>query len=69
MADSLVIPNEEALLPHRSEPTPVSHLREPLIDGNKSLGQITDDICRPFEGKPTYLWYAGLGISLDALRG
>ena len=67
MADSLAIPNEEVLLPHRSEPAPVSHLREPLIDGNKSLGQITDDICRPFEGKPTYLWYAGLGISLTFL--
>ena len=42
----------------------VSALRQPLIDGRKSLGQITDDIARPLEGQPTWHWYVAFGISL-----
>ncbi len=64
MAELLLHPGDERHLPHRSEPAPVSPLREPLIDGDKSLADITDDICRPLEGTPTKLWYAGLGISI-----
>ena len=45
----------------------VSPLREPLIDGDKSLGTITEDICRPFEGKPTRLWYGGMAVSVTML--
>ncbi len=42
-------------------------LREPLIKGNKSLAQVTDDICRPLEGKPTRLWYVGIATSVTML--
>jgi Ni/Fe-hydrogenase subunit HybB-like protein len=39
----------------------VSHpLRPPLIEGHKSLGDVTRDICTPLEGKPSGLWWAGL---------
>jgi molybdopterin-containing oxidoreductase family membrane subunit len=41
-----------------------SVLREPLVDGNKTYGDVTNDICRPLEGKPTPLWYVGFGIAL-----
>jgi len=33
-------------------------LRPPLIDGNKTFAQVTDDVCRGMEGKPTPLWWA-----------
>jgi Ni/Fe-hydrogenase subunit HybB-like protein len=32
-------------------------IREPLILGNKSLHDITEDICRPIESKPTKSWW------------
>ena len=34
-----------------------SQIREPLILGNKTYGQITDDIIRPVEGKANKYWY------------
>ncbi len=46
---------------------PVSSLRVPLIDGNKRPAQVTKDICRPLEGKPTGLWYLGMAISSSML--
>ena len=30
----------------------VSHLREPLVDGVKDLGQITRDVCDPLDAAP-----------------
>jgi len=36
-----------------------SQLREPLVYGNKDYHQITEDICRPIEAKPSKLWYVG----------
>ncbi len=45
----------------------VSVLREPLVDGEKSYADVTKDICRPLEGKPTPLWYMGFGIALVML--
>jgi len=45
----------------------VADLREPLVDGRKSVGDVTRDICRPLEGKPTGLWYAGFGVALTML--
>src|SRR6266487_1656184 len=36
-----------------------SQLREPLVIGNKDYHQITEDICRPIEAKPSKLWYIG----------
>lgn len=40
-----------------------SVFREPLITRDVTYHQITEDICRPLEGKPTRLYYIGLTIS------
>ncbi len=44
-----------------------SELRQPLVLGDKSLGQVTTDVCRPLEGKPTLLWWAALLASSSML--
>jgi molybdopterin-containing oxidoreductase family membrane subunit len=44
-----------------------SQLREPLVDGNKTYHDITEDICRPIEVKPGRLWYVGFFISIALL--
>ena len=44
-----------------------SELRPPLVLGDKSLGQVTSDVCRPLEGKPTFLWWAALLASSSML--
>ncbi len=36
-----------------------SALRRPLIEGNKTPAQVTEEICAAMEGKPTTLWWAG----------
>ena len=41
----------------------VSPLREPLILGNKTYKQISDDICAPVEGKPTTAWMIATTLS------
>lgn len=38
-------------------------LREPLIQGNKTYRQVTDDIIRPMAGKPGKLWFLGITVS------
>jgi len=45
----------------------VSKLREPLTSTPVAYGQVTNDIARPLEGKPTSLWYWGIAISGTAL--
>ena len=40
-----------------------SPIREPLVTGGKTYHNITDDICRPFENKPTTQWRVGFTIS------
>lgn len=45
----------------------VSALRVPLIAGNKTYHQVTEEVCRPLEGTPGFLWYVGFFISLIAL--
>jgi len=47
--------------------TAVSVLREPLVDGDKGLADVTRDICRPLEGRPTRLWYLALAASSSML--
>jgi molybdopterin-containing oxidoreductase family membrane subunit len=42
-------------------------LRPPLIDGNKTFAQVTDDVCRGMEGKPTLLWWASFLTALSFL--
>ena len=44
-----------------------SQLREPLIDGDKTYHQVTEDIIGPIEVKPGKLWFVGLSISLCLL--
>ncbi len=44
-----------------------SFIREPLVNGDKDYHQVTEDICRPIEQKPTKLWYLGFFISLAFL--
>jgi Ni/Fe-hydrogenase subunit HybB-like protein len=45
----------------------VSPVREPLITGNKDYHQITEDVSRPTEGRPTIGWLLGISISSLAL--
>ena len=35
----------------------------PLVDGDKSYGQVTEDVCRPLERKPTRAWYVAFAVS------
>jgi Ni/Fe-hydrogenase subunit HybB-like protein len=44
-----------------------SQIREPLVDGNKTYHQVTEDIISPIETKPTRLWYVGFYISVALL--
>jgi len=44
-----------------------SELREPLITGDKSVHQITEDVCRPIEGKANKYWWAAFTIASMAL--
>lgn len=47
-----------------------AEIRKPLILGNKTYHDITEDICAPIEGKAGKLWYLAFGIaSLVALWG
>jgi Ni/Fe-hydrogenase subunit HybB-like protein len=39
----------------------------PLITGNKTPADVTADVCRPLEGKPTSLWYLGFLFALATL--
>ncbi|TRX61727.1 hydrogenase [Fulvivirga sp. M361] len=45
----------------------VSSLREPLVTGGKTVHDVTEDICRQVEGKPTTTWMLGMAISLATL--
>lgn len=45
----------------------VSGIREPLITGDKTVHQVTNDICRHVEGKPTKSWFLAMAISLTVL--
>lgn len=44
-----------------------SQIREPLVNGNKTYGQVTQDIVHTIEAKPTRLWYIGFTISVALL--
>ena len=41
-----------------------SQIRPPLVDGGKDYHQISEDICRPVETKPSRSWWIGLIISV-----
>ncbi|MCB0734401.1 MAG: polysulfide reductase NrfD [Flavobacteriales bacterium] len=42
-------------------------IREPLVTGDKSISDVSNDICRPIENKPTKLWWLGFSISFICL--
>ena len=46
---------------------PAVSLRRPLVEGDRTPGDVTDDVCRPLEGRPTGLWWAGMFAALSAL--
>ncbi len=41
-----------------------SQVREPLVTGEKTYHQVTEDIIRPIEMNPSRLWYIGFTISV-----
>ncbi len=41
-----------------------SQVRPPLVVGDKNYHQITEDIVRPIENRPSKLWWIGFSISL-----
>ncbi|MDA7980839.1 MAG: polysulfide reductase NrfD [Pirellulales bacterium] len=47
--------------------TELAHDQPPLVTGNKSLDDVTRDICAPMERKPTGLWWAAFIASFSAL--
>ena len=46
---------------------PISNIREPLITGNKTYHQITEDLIGPTEKVPGFAWIAGVMTSLALL--
>jgi len=44
-----------------------SQVRAPLVEDNKEYHQVTVDICRPVEVKPSRLWWAGFLFSVTML--
>jgi Ni/Fe-hydrogenase subunit HybB-like protein len=44
-----------------------SQVRPPLVEGQKDYHQVTEDICRPVEAKPTSLWWVGFLVSVAFL--
>ncbi len=44
-----------------------SAVREDLVTGGKTVHDVTEDICRQVEGKPTKSWMLGMAVSLGAL--
>jgi Ni/Fe-hydrogenase subunit HybB-like protein len=44
-----------------------SSVREPLITGGKTVGDVSEDISRQVEGKPTQLWWMAFGVSFVLL--
>jgi molybdopterin-containing oxidoreductase family membrane subunit len=44
-----------------------SQVRPPLVVGDKDYHQVTEDICRPVEAKPSKLWWIGFSISVAIL--
>ncbi len=44
-----------------------SFVREPLVDGDKTYHQVTEDIISPIEKKPGRMWYVGFFFSITLL--
>ncbi|MSQ83493.1 MAG: hydrogenase [Myxococcales bacterium] len=46
---------------------PVSHLRQPLVIGNPSYAQITNDVLKPMESMPSKLWWGTFAMTASWL--
>jgi len=44
-----------------------SRLREPLVVGNPTLAQISDDVCAPMERKPSALWWSTFLVAFTVM--
>ena len=44
-----------------------SSLRRPLIEGEKTLNEVTQDVLRPLEARPTRLWWIAFLISFTVM--
>jgi Ni/Fe-hydrogenase subunit HybB-like protein len=44
-----------------------SQIREPLITGGKTMAEVSDDICRQVEGKPSKSWIMAFTVSVGIL--
>src|SRR3990167_5208520 len=42
-------------------------LRPPLVTGDKTISDVTRDICAPMDRRPTALWWSAFGLSSAAL--
>ena len=42
-------------------------LRPPLVTGDRTIGDVTDDICAPMDRQPTTLWWTAFGVAVAAL--
>jgi Ni/Fe-hydrogenase subunit HybB-like protein len=45
----------------------INSIRDPQIFGNKSLTDVTEDVCNVMDRKPKKLWWIGIILSLSAL--
>jgi molybdopterin-containing oxidoreductase family membrane subunit len=45
----------------------ISTLREPLVSEERTLGQLTEEICAPMERRPTGKWWVAFAISVSLL--
>ena len=41
-----------------------SQVRAPLIEGTKDYHQVTEDICRPVEARPSRAWWIGFSVAV-----
>jgi Ni/Fe-hydrogenase subunit HybB-like protein len=44
-----------------------SQIREPLITGGKTMAEVSDDICRQVEGKPSKSWIMAFTVAVGVL--
>jgi molybdopterin-containing oxidoreductase family membrane subunit len=42
-------------------------IRQPLVTGGKTYSDVTKDVCRPIENKPTSSWWLGFSIAIILL--
>jgi len=42
-------------------------LRLPLVEGDRQPADVTNDVCRPLENRPSGLWWFGITLSASAL--